>query len=130
MSTAQAGMISLIMPDQSVAQQQAQQARETIICTCGGVWWQHPLRRLQAPTGLGMQLQKPARPDLKARGVGLEGCSLYHAQARPCQPVFTTRRVGRTLRSCPVATNTAQGLTKPFWFYARLDAEDKMNKLP
>ena len=66
MSTGQAGMIGLIMPDQSLAQQQAQQARKTIICTCGGVWWQHPLRRLQAPTGLGMQLQKSARPDLRA----------------------------------------------------------------
>ena len=64
MSTGQAGMIGLIMPDQSVAQQQAQQARETIISTCGGVWWQHALRQLQAATGLGMQLQKPARPDI------------------------------------------------------------------
>ena len=59
MSTAQAGMIRLIMPDQSVAQQQAQQARETIICTCGGVWWSHALRRLQAATGLGMQHPAP-----------------------------------------------------------------------
>ena len=54
------------------------------------------MRRLQAATGLGMQLQKPARTDLRAGGVGLEGCSLYHAQARPCQPSFASQRVGRT----------------------------------
>ena len=41
--------------------------------------WRQGLRRLQAATGLGMQLQKAARPDLRARVVGLEGCSLYHA---------------------------------------------------
>jgi len=58
--------------------------------------WRQGVRRLQAATGLGMQLQKPARPDLRARGVGLEGCSLYHAQPRPCQPAFTSARVGRT----------------------------------
>ena len=39
MSTARAGMIDLIMPDQSVAQQQAQQSRETIISTFVGVEW-------------------------------------------------------------------------------------------
>ena len=81
MSTAQAGMIGLIMPDQSVAQQQAQQARETIICTCGGVWWSHALRRLQAPTGLGMQLQKSARPDLRACVVKA-AASIMHRQGR------------------------------------------------
>ena len=41
--------------------------------------WCQGLRRLQAATGLGMQLQKPARPDLRAGVVGLEGCSLHHA---------------------------------------------------
>ena len=38
--------------------------------------WCQGLRRLQAATGLGMQLQKPARLDLRAGVVGLEGCSL------------------------------------------------------
>ena len=70
------------------------------------LWWQG-VRRLQAATGLGMQLQKPARPDLRARGVGLEGCSLYHAQARPCQPAFASRRVGRTPICARSGTKTA-----------------------
>ena len=72
-------MIGMIIPDQSVAPQQAQQSRETIISTCGGVWGAKGLRWLQAATGLGMQLQKPARLDLRAGVVGLEGCSLHHA---------------------------------------------------
>ena len=110
MSTGQAGMIGLIMPDQSLAQQQAQQARETIIPTCGGVWWSHALRRLQAPTGLGMQLQKPARPDLRAGVVGLEGCGLYLAQPRPCQPAFSVASRPSERVCFNFDTKTGQGL--------------------
>ena len=65
------------------------------------------LHRLQAATGLGMQLHKPARPDLKARGMGLEGCNISHAKPRPCQPAFTLRRVGRTAIPCKFASKTA-----------------------
>ena len=72
--------------------------------------WRQGLRRLQAATGLGMQLQKPARPDLRARGMGLEGCSLHHAQPRPCQPAFTSARVGRTAFGIKSDTKTGQGL--------------------
>ena len=54
--------------------------------------WCQALRRLQAATGLGMQLHKPAQPVLRARVMGLEGCSLYHAQPRPCQPAFASAR--------------------------------------
>ena len=72
-------------------------------------WWCQALRRLQAATGLGMQLHKPARPVLRARVMGLEGCSLYHARPRPCQPAFTSARVGRTAILCKFAKNTAEG---------------------
>ena len=68
------------------------------------------LRWLQAATGLGMRLQEPARPDLRARGMGLEGCSLYHAQPTPCQPAFTSPRLGRTAILCKFANKTAEGL--------------------
>ena len=57
-----------------------------------------------------MQLQRPARPDLKARGMGLEGYSLYHAQPRPCQPAVALNDVGRTAILCRSANRTAQGL--------------------
>ena len=74
-----------------------------------------------------MQLQKPARPDLKARGMGLEGCSLYHAQPRPCQPAFASRRVGRTAFGCKIATKTAQGLK---WIMGRHTDERSHERTP
>ena len=73
--------------------------------------WYHALRRLQAAISLGMQLQRPARPDLKARGMGLEGYSLYHAQPRPCQPAVALNDVGRTAICCVFAIKTGEGLT-------------------
>ena len=84
---------------------------ETSISTHGGVEWCHALRRLQAAISLGMQLQRPARPDLKARGMGLEGYSLYHAQPRPCQPAVALIDVGRTAILCKFANKTGEGLT-------------------
>ena len=85
---------------------------ETSISTHGGVEWCHALRRLQAAISLGMQLQRPARPDLKARGMGLEGYSLYHAQPGPCQPAVALNDVGRTAIRCRFATKTGEGLIK------------------
>ena len=57
-----------------------------------------------------MQLQRPARPDLKARGMSLEGYSLYHAQPGPCQPAVALNDVGRTAIRCRFATKTGEGL--------------------
>ena len=57
-----------------------------------------------------MQLQRPARPDLKARGMCLEGYSLYHAQPRPCQPAVALNDVGRTAILCKFANKTGEGL--------------------
>ena len=57
-----------------------------------------------------MQLQRPARPDLKARGMGLEGYSLYHAQPGPCQPAVALNDVGRTAIHCRFAIRTGEGL--------------------
>ena len=113
MSTGQAGMIGLIMPDQSLAQQQAQQARETIIPTCGGVCGAKACVGCKPATGLGMQLQKSARPDLRAGVVGLEGCGLYLAQPRPCQPAFSVASRPSERVCFNFDTKTGQGLTPP-----------------
>ena len=75
-----------------------------------------------------MQLQRPARPDLKARGMGLEGYSLYHAQPRPCQPAVALNDVGRTAILCKFANKTGEGfnpstcLNPGFWWsrYSKL----------
>ena len=103
-------MIGAVMPVQYELLELAHTySSETAISTHGGVEWYHALRRLQAAISLGMQLQRPARPDLKARGMGLEGYSLNHAQPRLCQSSFVSARVGRTQLGCKNATNTAQG---------------------
>ena len=73
------------------------------------------MRWLQAAISLGMQLQRPARPDLKARGMGLEGYSLYHAQPGPCQPAVALNDVGRTAIHCRFAIRTGEGLRPGDW---------------
>ena len=55
----------------------------TPISTSVGVWWSSAARHLQAAAGLATRLQIPARPDLRARGMCPEGCSLNHAQPQP-----------------------------------------------